>query len=40
VRVEEFDEVTESNGFFTNPVLELREAIRHSPNYITDCSCH
>jgi len=35
VTVEEFDRVFESNGVVWNPVLDLREAIRHHPGYIT-----
>jgi hypothetical protein len=33
--VEEFDRVSESNGVVLNPVLDLREAIRHDSAYIT-----
>jgi hypothetical protein len=35
VKVEEFDHAVETDGKVQNPVLRLREAIRHHPNYIT-----
>jgi hypothetical protein len=36
VRVEDYDLAVETGGMVLNPVLRLREAIRHSPLYITD----
>jgi hypothetical protein len=36
VAVEEFDEAIEIDGKVENPVLRLREAIRHHPNFITN----
>jgi hypothetical protein len=35
VKVEEFDHAVEADGKVQNPVLRLREAIRHHPNYMT-----
>jgi hypothetical protein len=35
VQVEAFDHAVETDGNVQNPVLRLREAIRHHPNYIT-----
>lgn len=34
VRIEDFDRAVEKNGKVQNPVLRLREAIRHDPVYI------
>jgi hypothetical protein len=35
VEIEWFDKAVETDGKVQNPVLRLREAVRHDPNYIT-----